>query len=96
MSGSLLRFRVVAYLVGVLLITLTLVGLPLKYLLQQDVVVTTVAPTHGVLFMIYVALCLDLARRARWSLGRTVQVAIAGAIPIYSFIAERSVTKELG
>ena len=38
-------------------------------------------------------LAFDLARRARWSLGRTALLLIAGTIPFLSFVAERRATR---
>jgi integral membrane protein len=42
--------------------------------------------------MIYIALGIDLALKARWSLVGTLLVLIAGTIPFLSFVAERQVT----
>ena len=40
MRNALIRYRVMAYVVGVLLIVLTCVGMPLKYVWGNDSVVT--------------------------------------------------------
>ncbi len=93
--GALLRFQVVAYVVGVGLITLVLVGVPLKYLADIPVVAETVGPLHGFLFMVYIALTFDLALRCRFSPIRTVLVMLAGTIPFLSFVAERKVTRQV-
>jgi integral membrane protein len=37
-------------------------------------------------------LAFDLARRARWDLGRTVLFLLAGTVPFMSFVAERKAT----
>lgn len=95
MKAALLRFRIAAYVVGMLLIILAFIAMPLKYVAGYDTVVSFVAPAHGTLYMVYLVLVLDLARRARWRLPRTALVALAGTVPIYSFIAERKVNAEL-
>jgi integral membrane protein len=92
-QGALTRYRIIAWIVGVVLIALVVVGMPLKYLGDNDAVVAAVGPAHGFLFMVYVALTFDLGRRARWSLGRMLLVMLAGTIPFLSFWAERKVTR---
>jgi integral membrane protein len=92
-QGALTRYRIIAWIVGVVLIVLVLVGMPLKYLGDNDSVVAAVGPAHGFLFMVYVALTFDLGRRAKWPLSRMLLVMLAGTIPFLSFWAERKVTK---
>ncbi|MGH2601994.1 MAG: DUF3817 domain-containing protein, partial [Dehalococcoidia bacterium] len=70
-SAGLARYRVIAYVVGVFLIVLVCVGMPLKYLADQPVVVSVVGPLHGFCYMVYLAFSADLARRVGWRLGRT-------------------------
>jgi integral membrane protein len=90
---ALIRYRVIAYVVGVVLIVLVLVGMPLKYLGNDPVVVETVGPAHGFLYMVYLVAAFDLGRRANWPLRRLVLVMLAGTVPFLSFYAERVVTR---
>ncbi|BCB81911.1 hypothetical protein Pflav_083210 [Phytohabitans flavus] len=66
MGGALQRYRAIAYVVGVVLILLVVVGMPLKYIWDEPAVVETVGPAHGFLYMIYLVAVFDLARRTRW------------------------------
>jgi integral membrane protein len=84
---------VIAYVVGIVLIVLVVIGMPLKYLADNPVVVETVGPAHGFLYMVYLVAVFDLGRRARWQLGRMVLVMLAGTVPFVSFYAERVVTR---
>ncbi|WP_322754605.1 DUF3817 domain-containing protein [Frankia sp. Cas3] len=93
--AALLRFRVVAYVVGVGLITLVLIGVPLKYLADTPAVAETVGPLHGFLFMIYLALTVDLASRCRFRPVHTLAIMIAGTVPFLSFVAERKVSRQV-
>lgn len=93
MGSALVRYRVIAYVVGVALILLVVVGMPLKYLADRPEVVSTVGPVHGFLYVLYLLASFDLGRRARWPLGRMVLVMLAGTIPFVSFYAERVVTR---
>jgi integral membrane protein len=93
-QGARTRYRIIAWIVGVVLIALVVVGMPLKYLGDDDTVVATIGPFHGFLFMVYLALTFDLGRRAGWSLGRMLLVMLAGTIPFFSFWMERKVSNE--
>ena len=92
MQGARTRYRIIAWIVGVVLIVLVLVGMPLKYFGENDTVVATVGPFHGFLYMLYLAATFDLSRRAKWPLDRMLLVMLAGTVPFFSFWAERVVT----
>ncbi|MFI7541465.1 DUF3817 domain-containing protein [Actinoplanes sp. NPDC049599] len=94
MQGALTRYRIIAWIVGVVLITLVVIGMPLKYLGDNDTVVATVGPFHGFLYMVYLVATFDLSRRAHWPLGRMLLVMLAGTVPFLSFWAERVVTRK--
>jgi integral membrane protein len=95
MRPALLRYRIMAYTVGCLLIVLMCVGLPLKYLYGINTVVYWTAVPHGWLYMVLLVTAVDLGRRARWSWTRLLLIALAGTVPFLSFVAERSATKDV-
>jgi integral membrane protein len=92
MTAALTRFRVVAYIVGVLLLVLVAVAMPLKYAADDDRLVAVVGPVHGFVYMVYLVVAFDLAVRAKWTFTRTLLILLAGTIPAMSFVAERKVT----
>ena len=92
MGAALTRYRVIAWIVGVVLILLVVIGMPLKYLFDDPVVVETIGPAHGFLYMVYLVAAFDLSRRAGWSLKRMALVMLAGTVPFISFYAERRVS----
>jgi integral membrane protein len=92
--GALLRYRVMAYATGVLLVALVLVAMPVKYVdaLGGDPhLVEVIGPIHGWLYFVYLITAFWLAVKARWGLWFTVGVLLAGTIPFASFVAERAV-----
>ncbi|MGY1844111.1 DUF3817 domain-containing protein [Modestobacter sp. SYSU DS0875] len=91
--GALARYRVMAWVVGVLLIALVLVAVPLKHLAGIDGPVAVIGTAHGWLYAIFFVTACDLALRARWSLKGTVLVLLAGTVPVLSFVAERIATR---
>ncbi|GAB7047987.1 DUF3817 domain-containing protein [Catenuloplanes indicus JCM 9534] len=90
--GALTRYRTIAYIVGVVLILLVVIGMPLKYIWDQPAVVQGIGPAHGFLYMVYLIAAFDLGRRANWPLKRMLLVMLAGTVPFLSFYAERIVT----
>lgn len=95
MRSALVRYRVMAYVVGTLLIVLTCIGMPLKYLAHNDSVVSVTGVAHGWLYMILLFTAIDLGRRAAWPWWRLLVIALAGTVPFMSFVAERWVTRDV-
>jgi integral membrane protein len=95
MSAALTRFRVVAYVVGVVLVLFILVAIPLKYFADSDGFATVIAPIHGFMYMVYLVVTFNLGMRARWPLSRIALVMLAGTVPIVSFFAERWATSKV-
>jgi len=99
-NSSLTFYRVMAWIVGVLLIVLVLVAVPVKYFGHNDTLVAIVGPAHGFLYMAYLVSVVNLALRSAWMHDgwgwvRTLLVALAGTIPFLSFVAEHLVTKNV-
>ena len=92
--AALTRYRVMAWIVGVLLIALILVAVPLKYLGGIEGPVTVLGTLHGWLYFVFFLTACDLALRARWTLKGTVLVLVAGTVPLLSFVAERIATRK--
>lgn len=97
MSGALIRYRIMAWVVGILLLLLSTIALPLKYIWGIETVggVNTgiLWMLHGWMFMIYLVTVLNLALLCRWSVWpRTLLVMLSGTIPFLSFYAEHKAT----
>ena len=94
-AAALQRYRVMANVVGVLLIALICVAVPLKYFggVREPVVVLGTA--HGWLYALFFLSAVDLALRAKWSLKGSVAALVAGTIPFLSFLAEHTVTRKM-
>lgn len=93
-DGALKRYRFIAYIVGVGLLALTVATI-LDWGFHIPQYAAVIGPLHGFLYMIYLALGIDLALKARWSVVGSVLVLLAGTIPFLSFVAERQVTKRV-
>jgi integral membrane protein len=95
LAGALLRYRVMAYIVGTALVILVFVAIPLQYWGHHKIVAEIVAPIHGYLYLVYLVAGADLARRARWHLGRILFVVCGGFVPFLAFFVEHWITKRM-
>jgi integral membrane protein len=86
-EGALLRYRVMAYLVGTLLVILV-VGV----IVSNRTIEVVLGTAHGYLYMVLLLTIADLWRRRRFPVKAVVLVALAGTIPLLSFYAERQIT----
>jgi integral membrane protein len=94
-SGALQRYRVLATVVGVVLVVFLLVAVPLRYLGGEPRLSETISPVHGFLYLVYLGVTVDLSRRAGWTVRRTLLVALAGTVPFLSFVVERRMTRDV-
>ena len=92
MNAAVLRYRVMAYVTGVVLIVLCFVGIPLQ-VAGYPAVANDVGVLHGILYIIYLVFAWILSRKLRLATKPTVIMLLAGTIPIMTFIVERWVTR---
>jgi integral membrane protein len=91
-DGALLRYRVMAYVVGTLLVLLVCVAVPLKYWGDSPTLTTVLGVAHGYLYVTLLLTIADLWRSRRFPVVAVLLVALAGTVPFLSFVAERQVT----
>jgi len=100
-AGRLTRYRVMAFVTGTMLLVLCL-EMVLKYVVHANgvdpatgsplpVLGTWVAIVHGWIYVVYLFTVVQLWSAMRWSLGRLVTMALAGVVPVMSFLLERRV-----
>ena len=55
-----------------------------------------VAPIHGYLYLVYLVMAADLARRAHWRLGRILAGGVLpGFVPFLAFVVEHRVYRQM-
>jgi integral membrane protein len=94
-------YRVLAFVVGVLLAFCSLVALPCKYLLTEGSTLQQFGEDasimwlfHGWIFIVYCAVAFVLARKAGWSITFTVVALAAGLVPLLIFWVEHRVVQK--
>jgi integral membrane protein len=88
MQAAALRYRVMAYLTGVVLMVLVFVGIPLQ-VAGHPAVANNVGVVHGILYIIYIAFAYILSRKLQMTAKPTVLLLLAGTIPVLTFVVER-------
>ena len=101
MKGALLRYRVMAYVTGVVLATAFVWLIVGRLFLDygdpdaRPAFYGYLWIAHGWLYFLYLITGVDLAFRVRYSVWRTLAILIAGTIPFMSFVAEHYVHKDV-
>ena len=97
-------YRVMAIITGTMLMILT-VEMIYKYLIAADPktalmfgdfnLAAAIAISHGWCYVVYLIGCFWLNQQMRWSLGRYLVLALAGVVPVMSFILERRIHRQV-
>jgi len=101
LSGAFLRYRILAWVTGVVLAALTVwlvVGygfLDYANVESKPGLYSLLWMLHGWLYVVYLIVGVDLAFRVKYSVIRTIAILVAGTIPFASFFAEALVHKDL-
>jgi integral membrane protein len=90
-----MRYRVMSWVVGVMLLVLCVAALPLQYVANRPALANVGFPIHGILYIIYLLTVADLGRRAQLRLGQLVGLVCAGFLPGLAFVMEHRTTKRL-
>ena len=95
MRAAVLRYRVMAYVTGIVLMVLCFVGIPLQVFAHNAAVVNYVGTVHGILYIIYLGTAYLVSRQLGMKLGspQTVLLLLAGTIPVLTFVVERWMTR---
>src|SRR5699024_12627120 len=78
-------FTVAATITGIFLVILV-IRMGLEYIVGMKMPdwATLIAQTHGLAYMVYLLSILNLAPRARWSVGQRFSTALAGVILFFA------------
>ncbi|MBX6767605.1 MAG: DUF3817 domain-containing protein [Actinomadura rubrobrunea] len=94
MEAAINRYRILAIIVGVMLLMVVFVGMPIRYIGGNPTPSSIISPIHGALYIVYLAMAYDLWRRAGWPLKQMVIMVSAGLVPFLAFFVERRIVRE--
>jgi integral membrane protein len=89
MNGAVLRYRIMAYITGVLIIIVVFAGIPLQIWGHNTFIVNQVGTVHGFLYMVYIVFAFLLATKLHMKPKPIVLLLLAGTVPVMTFIVER-------
>ena len=89
MRTAALRYRVMAYITGVLIIVVCFAGIPLQVAAHNTFIANDIGTIHGFLYIVYIIFAYILAQKLKMKLGPTLLLLLAGTIPIMTFFVER-------
>ena len=72
MRAAALRYRVMAYITGVLIIVVCFVGIPLQVAAHNTFIVNDIGTLHGFLYIVYIVFAYILAQKLKMKIGPTV------------------------
>ena len=78
-------FKIVSIFEGISYILLLFVGMPLKYLADNPVVVKSVGMPHGILFIAYIIGVFLIRDKVEWNLKTTLIALVASILPFGTF-----------
>ena len=93
MRAAVLRYRVMAYITGVLIIVVGFAGIPLQLAAHNTFIANDIGTVHGFLYIVYVIVAYLLSRKLKMRTGPTVLLLLAGTVPIMTFVVERWMTR---
>jgi integral membrane protein len=96
MHAAVLRYRVMAFTTGVLIIVLCFVGIPLQFAFHHPAVDQYVGQVHGFLYIVYMIMAFLLVlklQKVRVLSWQTFVLLLAGTVPVMTFVVERWITR---
>ena len=78
-------FRLIALLEGLSFIFLVFLGMPLKYLYGNEMLVKVLGMPHGILFIVYVLTAFLFKNKLELNIKELLIVLIASVIPFGTF-----------
>jgi integral membrane protein len=89
------NFKIIAIAEGISFLVLLLVAMPLKYMMQIPEPVKYVGWAHGVLFVLYGVLLLQVFIVVKWSFIKTLVAFLVSFIPFGTFWLDARINKEI-
>lgn len=93
LSTALGRLRIIGLLEGISFLVLLFIAMPLKYVWEMPEAVRIVGMAHGILFILYVLLVIQVRVELSWNLRKTLLAFAASVLPFGTFYADAKLFK---
>lgn len=81
--------RVIGLLEGISFLLLLFIAMPMKYMLDNPILVKYVGMGHGVLFILFLIVLFTVCERQKWSITMFILGLIASILPFGTFVFDR-------
>jgi integral membrane protein len=88
------RLRIIGFAEGVSFLILLGIAMPLKYLMGMPESVRVTGMVHGLLFVLYVLLVIQVKLERDWSFRKMLLALLASLIPFGTFWADVKLFRE--
>lgn len=85
--------RIIGVLEGISFLSLLFIAMPVKYLLDQPMLVKYVGMGHGVLFILFLMVLFVVCEKQKWPLKIFLMGLVASILPFAPFLFDRSLKR---
>ena len=89
MSMNIQTLRIIGLLEGISFLLLLFIAMPMKYMLDNPVLVKYVGMGHGVLFMLFLIVLFTVCEKQKWSITMFILGLMASILPFGTFVFDR-------
>ena len=89
MSMNIQTLRIIGLLEGISFLLLLFIAMPMKYMLDNPVLVKYVGMGHGVLFMLFLIVLFTVCEKQKWSIYMFILGLMASILPFVTFVFDR-------
>ena len=82
-------FKITSFLEGTSYLLLLFVGVPMKYFMDNPIMVKSLGMPHGILFMAYIVMALLIRGKMNWDFKTTLIVLVASVLPFGTFYVNK-------
>ncbi|MBC3539959.1 DUF3817 domain-containing protein [Rufibacter sediminis] len=94
LNTSLGRFRLIAIIEGISYLVLLFIAMPMKYLGGMEKAVKYPGMVHGVLFVLFAFLLLQVWIEYRWSFKKAVAAFFWSLVPFGTFYFDKKIAQD--
>ncbi len=87
-------FKIVAFIEGSSYLLLLFIGVPLKYMLDNNIIVKLLGKPHGFLFIAYVIIAIWIKQKMKWNFKTLLIIIVASILPFGTFWMDKKYLRE--
>ena len=86
--------RLVGLFEGISFLLLLFIAMPVKYMMDNPILVKYVGMGHGVLFVLFLVVLFAVCEKQKWSLSMFLMGLIASILPFGPFLFDQKLNKQ--